>query len=149
MAIRVRIPDGDDRWPDVEKAMVTLLDDLLSELEPAGYACVLPPSNYDELIDQGVAIVTVQRAGGTAERINEDASVFLTVTTGYRSDSWDVLGWLRPKLHQVNDTIVNGDGTVALITKITDARGPQKDPGLSEDSRRVGAGFTVTTRIGR
>ena len=145
---RVRIPDG-PRWPDVEKAMVTLLDDILTELDPPGYACIVPPDNYDELVHQGVAIITVQRAGGAAERIDDHPSVFVSVTTAYRSDSWDVLGWLRGKLHDFNGTVTNPDGTTAIIRSISDLRGPQRDPDPNPDFRRVSQGFAVVTRLDR
>lgn len=146
---RVKIPAGDNRFPDVEKALVTVLDDMLTELDPPGYACVQPPANYNELIDQGVAIVTVQRSGGEADRINDHPNTFISVTTAYRSDSWDVMGWLRPKLHEFSGVVTNPDDTTAIITDIGDMRGPQRDPALSEDFRRVSQGFAVTTRRGR
>ena len=147
--VRVAIPDDVPRWPDVEKAMVTVLDDFLGRLMPAGYACVVPPADWEERLLDGVAIVTVQRAGGNAERALDSANLYVTVTAGTRSDAWDVMGWLRPQLHSFNGTVTNPDGTVALITAVDDMRGPQRQPALSPDMRSVTAGFTVITRLDR
>lgn len=146
---RVTIPDDQPRWPDVEKAMVTILDDLMAPLDPPGYACVVPPEDYEEMLRDGVAIATVQRSGGNADRTNDHANVFVTVTAGYRSDAWDVLGWLRPQLHHFSGRVENPDGTVALIQAIDDMRGPQRQPSLSPDMRSVSGGFTVVTRLDR
>lgn len=147
--IHVTIPDGDNRFPDVEKALVTALDDMLTELTPPGYACTTPPANAADLINQGVAIVTVQRSGGEADRTKDHPNVFLTVTTAYRSDSWEVLGWLRPKLHDFSGVVTNPDGTTALIESIADMRGPQRNPSVTQDTRSVSQGLAVTTRRGR
>lgn len=144
-----KIPTDGPQWPDVEKALVTLLNEFLARLEPSGRACVVPPQNSDELIDQGVAIVTVQRTGGQAERITDTAGVNLSVTTSQRSASWDVMGWLRPLLHNYEGVVTNSDGTVAIITKITDMQGPRRGLDLNDDKRRVTAGFNVTTRLER
>lgn len=144
-----KIPSDQAQWPDVEKAMVTLLDQMLTQLEPAGFACVTPPDGYEDLLDNGVAIVTVQRSGGQADRITDTASLSLSVTTGQRSASWDVMGWLRPQLHRYSGVVTNDDDTVAIITKITDMQGPRREPDLSRDNRRVTAAFNVTTRLER
>lgn len=147
--VRVQIPDDVPRWPDVEKAMITVLDGMLANLTPAGFACVIPPPDYNEQLANGVVIVTVQRSGGSADRINDDANFYITVTAGTRSDAWDVMGWLRPQLHNFSDVVTNPDGTVALITGISDMSGPQRQPALSPDVRGVTAGFVVTTRLDR
>jgi|LSQX01.1.fsa_nt_gb hypothetical protein len=146
---RITIPDGVAGWPDIEVAMVTLLDDLLGKLDPPGYACIVPPPDYEQRVNNGTAIVTVQRAGGAAERVVDHPTVFITVTTAYRSDSWKVLGWLRPQLHNFSGQVTNPDGSVAIINSISDLRGPQRVPDLSDDLRRVSQGFTVATRLDR
>lgn len=143
------IPETHAQWPDVEKAMVTLLDDMLAQLDPPGEAYVVPPADYDERLANGTAIVTVQRTGGQADRINDTAGVNLTVTTAQRNASWDVMGWLRPQLHNYNGVVRNSDGTVAIIEKITDMQGPRRTPDMNQDMRRVTAGLNVTTRLTR
>jgi len=151
MAKLPKIPDNGPQWPDVEKALVTLLDEILGQLEPAGQAYVHPPEKdeYNRLIEQGVAIVTVQRTGGQADRITDTAGINLTVTTAQRSASWDVMGWLRPILHNYEGVVRNPDGTTAIITTITDMNGPRRSQDLAQDARRVSAGFNVTTRLDR
>ena len=144
-----KIPEEQALWPDVEKAMVTLLDEILAELEPPGEAYVVPPADYDNRLERGVAIVTVQRTGGQADRINDTAGVNLTVTTSQRNASWDVMGWLRPQLHNFHGVITNSDGTTAIIQKITDMQGPRRTADLNPDMRRVTAGINVTTRLNR
>lgn len=147
---RVTIPAGDARFPDVENAMVTVLDGLLEELDPAGYACIVPPENYMDLLQQGVALVEVESDGGAASsRVNDSCVVYVSVTTGYRSDSWAVLGWLRPKLNNYSGVVANPDGTQAIITDISDMRIPKKDTANTANTTRVTAGFTVTTRLDR
>lgn len=146
---RIHIPDDVPGWPDVEVAMVTLLDGILANLDPAGYACITPPADYEDRINRGIAIVTVQRSGGAADRINDHPVVFISVTTAYRSDSWKVLGWLRPQLHNFSGQVTNPDGSVAIINSIDDLRGPQREPDIVPDFRRVTQGFSVVTRLDR
>lgn len=136
------------KFPDVEKGMCTLLDQLLAELTPAGYACVIPPSDFEERIANGEAIVTVQRSGGTKsqQRALLDARVFISVTTAERSASWEVLAWLQEKFEDVHNTITNPDGTHCHIASISDMQGSQREPALSPDMRRVTSGHIVTVR---
>lgn len=147
--VRVQIPTDTPRWPDVEKALVTVLDDFMTELKPGGYACIIPPENFAELIHNGYPVVTVQRAGGAADRVVDNPVVYISVNTAYRSDSWDVLGWLRPKLHDFSGVVTNPDGSQALVSGIEDMRGPQLDPAFTKDTNRVSAGFIVKTRLDR
>lgn len=147
--IRVKIPERDDLFPDVEKALVTLIGGMLQELDPPGFACTIPPENTNELLERGVAIVTVQRAGGPADRVNDFARVHISVTTLQRSSSWEVLGWLRVQLPDKTGKIVNPDGTVALIQEISELQGPQKTPQINNDMRTVNHMMNVHTRKGR
>lgn len=143
------IPTDQPRWPDVEKAMVTVLDDMLQALDPPGYACVVPPQNEDELVATGRAVVQVVRTGGSNDRTADDASISINVTTAYRSDSWEVMGWLRPKLLEFSGVVTNPDGSQALVMGIQPAQGPQKDPARAPVNSQVGLSFTVTTRLDR
>lgn len=147
--MRVKIPTDQPRWPDAEKVMVTILDDFLAELEPAGYACIVPPANHDELINKGHAIVQVMRSGGNADRTVDHTNIFVQVTTAYRSDSWDVLGWLRPKLRNFSGVVTNPDDSQAIVMSIDDMRGPQRAPSPSPGTNTVSAGFVVETRLDR
>lgn len=146
---RTRIPEGTVQWPDVEKAMVTLLSDMAADLTPPGYACVTLPANFTERIDKGQTVLQVQRAGGFADRIQDHARITLRVHSNDRSVSWNVLGWLRPQLHQYKGVIHNGDGTTAIVQDIQDTQGPQRTPADMQTSATVQAALTVTTRIDR
>lgn len=147
---RTTIPEGVPQWPDVERALVTLLTGILADLTPAGYACVVLPENVDQRVNRdGQTIVQVQRAGGFADRIQDHARVVLSVTSNDRSVSWNVLGWLRPQLHQFTGIIHNGDGTAAIIQNIEDTQGPQRTPSPTAITTTVQATLTVTTRIER
>lgn len=147
--MRVSIPEDGGLWPDVEEALVTLLNEMLADLTPHGVACIIPPQNYADLVHAGHPIVTVQRSGGAADGVFDHPNVYISVTTAYRSDSWDVLGWLRLKLRDYSGVVTNPDGSQAIIAGIADMRGPQKAPALSNDTNQVSAAFTVTTRLGR
>lgn len=144
-----QVPDDGFGFPDVESALVQLLDtELLPQLTPTGgYACVTPPPNLDQLIDEGQAVVTVQRSGGTLiDRNQEAARVFIGVTTATRSASWEVFGWLRAHLHEYRGYVQLPTGVTVRVQSISDMQGPQKDPALSQDARRVGGGFVVTVK---
>lgn len=143
------IPNNGPQWPDVEKAACTLLNNILNQLDPPGTAHVVPPPDYEQRLDNGEAIITIQRTGGIADRTIDHPTIDLSVTTGQRSTSWDVMGWLRPQLHNFSGTVTNQDGTTAIITEITDSQGPRRAPDISRDNRRVTASFNISTRLER
>lgn len=149
MTPKVIIPDGTPQWPDVEKAMVTLLSDLQASLTPSGYACVVLPEDAASRQERGQVIAQVQRAGGFANRTQDNARITLNIHSYDRSVSWDVLGWLRPQLHQFEGVVTNSDGTVAIVQDIEDTQGPQRTPAQQFPSTVVQCALTVTTRIER
>ncbi|CAB0503303.1 hypothetical protein FRC0456_01031 [Corynebacterium diphtheriae] len=143
----ITVPD-DQRFPDVEILMVTVMNTILQKLTPAGSAYIIPPNAADaeQLINAGHCIATATGFGGVAERTQDHPRVLVTVTTAYRSDSTRVLQWLRRQLTNFNGTITTPEGDVT-IQDISDAQGPQRLPAPQLDHRTAQAFFTVTTRL--
>lgn len=148
-APHIKIPDDTPQFPDVEQALITVVGDMLTELNPTGVACNVPPQDFERRIQAGHAVVQIERRGGGAERTIDRPRVFISVITEYRSDSNRVMQWLRAKLHNFTGRVNNPDGTTAIIAEITDITGPERGAPYSPDSRVVTAGFTVATRLER
>ena len=146
---RVTIPEGVKRFPDVERAVVTIIQNFCKQLTPPAAVGTMPPANADVVIASGAPVVVVTRAGGAATRVIDEARVSVTVTTGYRSDSWEVMGWLRSQLYDFTGFVENPDGSTAIIETIMDAQGPQRAVAPQTDHRTVSAMFSVHTRLER
>lgn len=143
----ITVPD-DQRFPDVEILMTSVMNPILQKLTPQGKAYIIPPdaAEAEKLINTGQCIVTATGFGGVAERTQDHARVLVTVTTAYRSDSTRVLQWLRRQITHFNGKITTPEGDVT-VQDISDAQGPQRLPAPQLDHRTAQALFTVTTRL--
>lgn len=146
---RVKIPgDPSYGFPDAEMALVTIIDEIVSDITPDANAFSLDgiPHDYEERVNRGEVIITVKRSGGESDGVFDFPRMDVAVGHAYRTDSWRVMGFIRRKLHQFSGLVTNPDGSEAIVNSITDATGPQRTP-QSPDTRVVALGFSMQTRV--
>lgn len=144
------IPEDDDSYfPDAEDALTVIVDSILANFTPPGYAHTPggQPQDYDNLVASGVAMVEIARTGGEADGVWDFPRMNVTVTTPSRDLSWKVMAYLRRKLHHINSIGVPlSDGSTAIVNNVKDSQGPQQPP-TGTFATDVTLGFTMQNRL--
>ncbi len=135
-------------FPDRELVMLDLTQKFLDLLTPTGEACTwLLPKHY-EMVAAGRPVVRLYRGGLGAHGLWDDAAVQVGVIASTRKDSWDVLEYLRQMYlsFEHGGPVRREDGSITMLSGISEMVGPQQLPEINPDDRLVPATFNVQVR---
>lgn len=135
-------------WPDSELVTLDLVQKYLDMLTPQGKAVTWLLDDHFALIDSGVPVAWIYRAGPSAEGIWDPAAIQLSVIAATRADSWAVLEYLRQVLlsFEHGGPVRREDGSITQVASIEEMTGPQQLPEENPDHRLVSATFVVECR---
>lgn len=136
-------------WPDREEVVMDLVQTYLDLLTPQGKAVTFLTQEDGALIDSGVPVVRVFRGGLNADGLWDPAAVQLGVIAQTRKDSWDVMEYLRQILlsFEHGGPVRRADGSITLLTEVSEMGGPQQLPELDFEHRLVLGTFNVECRL--
>lgn len=136
-------------FPDREEVVMDLVQTYLDLLTPQGKAVTFLTQEDGALVDSGVPVVRVYRGGLNAEGLWDPAAVQLGVIAQTRADSWAVMEYLRQVMlsFEHGGPVRRADGSVTLLSEVTEMSGPMQIPELNPDHRLVPATFNVECRL--
>lgn len=135
-------------FPDREEVVMDLVQTYLDLLTPQGKAVTFLTQEDGALVESGVPVVRVYRGGLNAEGLWDPAAVQLGVIAQTRADSWAVMEYLRQIMlsYKHGGSVRRADGSVTLLSEVTEMNGPIQIPELNPDHRLVPATFNVECR---
>lgn len=139
------------RCPDVEVLLLDMVQPLLDAGTPVGRAVTWWPDDTAELIAAGVPLARVRKIPGFTELDGRlvVANVLLSVRTGTRAESWQVLGYLGDELHRrwyKGGIVDRPGGGRAAVHRVEVEAADQQVPELDPDHRVVSNVITLTVR---
>ncbi|MFI7191478.1 hypothetical protein ACIBQ0_17225 [Nocardia nova] len=126
-----------------------LVQTYLDLLTPQGKAVTFLTEEDGALVDSGIPVVRVYRGGLNAEGLWDPAAVQLAVIAQTRADSWAVMEYLRQVMlsFEHGGPVRRADGSITLLSEVTEMNGPMQIPELNPDHRLVPATFNVECRL--
>ncbi|WP_455749939.1 phage tail termination protein [Nocardia nova] len=136
-------------FPDREEVVMDLVQTYLDLLTPQGKAVTFLTEEDGALVDSGIPVVRVYRGGLNAEGLWDPAAVQLAVIAQTRADSWAVMEYLRQVMlsFEHGGPVRRADGSITLLSEVTEMNGPMQIPELNPDHRLVPATFNVECRL--
>lgn len=142
----IKIPDKyKPRFPDIEAAVIEMLQPVASECDPPGRVVTALPPNTNT-IDNDEWYLIITRVGGGKdrdERIIDKPVVAVSALSTRRSDSWDLAGMARAVFEDYED---GGTTENYAIMDTAEQIGPVQNPFASPDRRIVTLNFVLSTR---
>ncbi|CAM3742934.1 phage tail termination protein [Tsukamurella ocularis] len=137
------------RTPDVEALVLDMVQPLLDAGTPVGRAVTWWPDDSETLIAQGVPLARVRKIPGIVELDGRkiQANVLLTVRTGTRSESWDILTYLGDELTRrwnKGGIVDREDGSRSAVARLEVDAADQQLPELDPDFRAVSNYVSLT-----
>lgn len=138
-------------FPDAELVVMDLAQTFLDLLTPTGVAVSWLTKDHTDIVDSGRPVVRVHRGGLGADGLWDPAAVQLGSIASTRSDSWQVMEYLRQILrsYEHGGGVRREDGSITTIQSVTEIVGPQQLPELQRDHRLVPATFRIVFRAPR
>ncbi|TWS25353.1 hypothetical protein FK268_09175 [Tsukamurella sputi] len=139
------------RIPDAEALLLDMVQPLLDAGTPVGRAVTWWPDDTPDLIAEGIPLVRARKVPGTTEMDGRlvQANLLLSVRTGSRAESWDVLAYLTDELHRQywkGGVVSRSDGTRTAVHHCEVEAADQQLPELDPDWRVVSNVVTLTLR---
>lgn len=139
------------RGADVEALMLDMVQPLLDLGTPGGQAVTWWPDNTPDLISAGVPLARARKVPGFTELDGRMtvSNVLLSVRTGSRGESWDVLTYLGDELYRLykrGGIVDRADGSKSSVSRLEVEAADQQIPELDPDHRVVSNIVTLTLR---
>ena len=131
--------------------MLDMVQPLLDAATPVGRAVTWWPDDTPELIAAGTPLVRVRKVPGVTELDGRmiEANVLMSVRTGSRAESWEILTYLGDELYRTyyrGGIVQRADSTQTAVGRLEVEAADQQLPELDPDHRVVSNVITLTLR---